>query len=109
MPKIRQEQAKRRTAKLETDAIPDRCDCCGNPPGESKGLCLDHCHSTTKFRGWLCHRCNLGIGLLGDSIEGIDKARAYLQRALAIDPPPTPSQRLAGIVAAVSKHKTNDA
>ena len=32
-------------------------------------LNVDHCHSTGKIRGLLCDKCNLAIGLLGDSIE----------------------------------------
>ena len=70
--------------------IPDCCDCCGvsfkslesnikryntMPPNY-----LDHCHDTDVFRGWLCHRCNVGIGFLGDTLEGLNKAIAYLEK-----------------------------
>jgi len=41
---------------------------------------LDHCHDTDVFRGWLCHRCNVGIGFLGDTLEGLNKAIAYLEK-----------------------------
>ena len=40
---------------------------------------LDHCHDTDTFRGWLCERCNLGIGQLGDNIDGVEKAVKYLK------------------------------
>lgn len=32
------------------------------------------------IRGALCQNCNRGIGLLGDSIEGVQKALEYLSR-----------------------------
>jgi len=58
---------------------PEVCENCGRPPdGRYHALHLDHCHITGKFRGWLCYRCNVGIGLLGDSVEGLDRARKYL-------------------------------
>ena len=44
---------------------------------------LDHCHITGKFRGWLCGKCNMGIGALGDSIQGLQRAIEYLKRAEA--------------------------
>lgn len=60
---------------------PDTCELCGNPPKGGKGLCLDHCHATGKFRGWLCHGCNLALGILGDSLAGVARATNYLQKA----------------------------
>lgn len=61
------------------------CECCSQPPTERE-LALDHNHQTGEFRGWLCHRCNLGIGLLGDSLEGLLRAVRYLN-------PSSPSER----------------
>jgi hypothetical protein len=40
--------------------------------------CIDHCHSTNKVRGILCHRCNAAIGLLQESQEIIKSAYEYL-------------------------------
>lgn len=58
---------------------PESCECCGARP---KGrLALDHCHTTGAFRGWLCGKCNLSIGCLGDTIEALERALAYLKRA----------------------------
>ena len=56
---------------------PKNCECCGK---EAETLCLDHCHQTLKFRGWLCELCNRGIGQLGDNIEGLKRAIEYLNK-----------------------------
>ena len=39
---------------------------------------LDHNHTTGKVRGILCQRCNLGIGLLKESITVLRQAEQYL-------------------------------
>jgi hypothetical protein len=39
----------------------------------------DHDHATEKFRGWLCHKCNLGLGNLGDDAERCIRAAEYLK------------------------------
>jgi len=57
---------------------PKVCDCCGE--SSEKSLVVDHDHNTLKFRGWLCASCNLGIGHLGDNIEGLEKAIAFLRK-----------------------------
>lgn len=55
------------------------CDCCGTllPPGS---VMLDHDHDTAEFRGWLCRSCNVGLGQLGDDIEGLTRAIKYLEK-----------------------------
>jgi len=63
---------------------PRTCECCGGPPpNRTNRLNLDHDHETGEFRGWLCHRCNLGIGWLGDNAEGLVRALKYLWREAA--------------------------
>lgn len=57
---------------------PETCELCGKPPNIKRSLALDHCHETGAFRGWLCYRCNLGLGLLGDTAESLKRAIAYL-------------------------------
>ena len=52
-----------------------RCKCCNK---EAK-LYVDHIHNTKIIRGLLCQKCNSGIGLLGDNIEGIKCAMIYLE------------------------------
>jgi hypothetical protein len=42
-------------------------------------LTYDHDHQTGRVRGRICHSCNLGLGMLGDSIEGIVRAFEYLE------------------------------
>ncbi len=65
----------RQPSRLE----PKICELCRKVP-EGK-LCLDHCHATGKFRGWLCRSCNMAIGKLGDNREGLLQAIAYLDRS----------------------------
>lgn len=69
--------------------MPSVCDCCGKKPNigsnldpsrRKRGLSLDHDPITNEFRGWLCDSCNTGIGKLGDSIEGLERAKKYLTR-----------------------------
>jgi len=54
---------------------PEFCECCKKIPTK---WCLDHDHSNNSFRGWLCDRCNTGIGKLGDDLGGIVNAMNYL-------------------------------
>lgn len=60
---------------------PANCECCGKLLETGKRTHLDHDHVTGQFRGWLCNACNLGVGMLGDSIEGVKRALVYLERA----------------------------
>lgn len=59
---------------------PAVCECCGHPPKDGKSLCIDHCHASGVFRGWLCNACNLAIGLLRDDPVNLQRAIAYLQK-----------------------------
>lgn len=76
-----EQRARSRARKLPapTRPEPDFCELCGK--ASTISLCLDHDHVTNKFRGWLCHICNTGLGKLGDSIESLERALAYLKRA----------------------------
>ena len=56
-----------------------QCQCCKRNLDGSEVM-LDHDHITGAFRGWLCRRCNTGIGSLGDNVEGLEQAIAYLRR-----------------------------
>jgi len=59
---------------------PDLCESCGKPPNGVTGLVTDHCHTTYKFRGWLCTSCNLANGHLKDSPETIMKLYKYMTK-----------------------------
>ena len=58
------------------------CDVCGQPPGErdprSKRLCIEHDHETGEFRGLVCRKCNLAIGLMDDNPKWLIEAANYL-------------------------------
>ena len=57
----------------------DPCESCERPV--YRNWQLDHDHETGEFRGWLCKQCNTGIGLIGDTLEDIERAKRYLERA----------------------------
>lgn len=50
---------------------------------DKKATCIDHCHITKKVRGILCTSCNTGLGKLGDSVEGLQRAIEYIRAAEA--------------------------
>ena len=53
------------------------CDICGE--SAYRRLDIDHDHASGLFRGFLCGRCNKGLGLLGDSAASLRNALEYLQ------------------------------
>ena len=54
------------------------CECCGKL---TKKFHLDDCHDTGAFRGWVCHACNTGTGIM-DDVERLEKRIAFLRRAV---------------------------
>ncbi|MDE1839575.1 MAG: hypothetical protein KGH87_06615 [Thaumarchaeota archaeon] len=63
-----------------------------NPDGKDvKGVCPlchkdvpelvpDHCHSTGKFRGWICRRCNWCLGVVADSVDTLGRMIGHLTK-----------------------------
>jgi hypothetical protein len=49
---------------------------------QERKLQVDHCHETNKIRGLLCMPCNVGLGMLGDNVEGLEKALRYIKGEL---------------------------
>lgn len=58
------------------------CAACGaDAPNSKKGWSTDHCHSSGRVRGILCHHCNVGIGHAKDNIETLRNWIAYLEKS----------------------------
>lgn len=55
-----------------------------NPKRHKCKLVVDHCHTTGKVRGLLCHNCNRALGLLKDSINTLANAIKYVEGATTI-------------------------
>lgn len=65
----------------------NKCDICGQPEtqmrgGKVKSLAVDHDHKTGAIRGLLCCDCNQALGKLGDSVDRLKSAIAYLDRSV---------------------------
>ena len=65
-----------RSAKASAPPKPEHCNCCHK---KKKELVIDHIPESNTFRGWLCQRCNTGIGPLGDTLEGVLQGAVYLE------------------------------
>ena len=42
-----------------------------------KAFCVDHCHTTGKIRGLLCHNCNRALGMFRDDPIVLERAIAW--------------------------------
>ena len=65
----------------------DVCAICGQPETAQdykykkvRRLAVDHCHTTSKVRGLLCHMCNAMLGSARDSVETLKTAISYLHK-----------------------------
>lgn len=60
-----------------------KCAICGATSNKggmyNKYFCVDHDHSSSKVRGLLCHRCNVGLGCFSDDPNLIKNALDYLE------------------------------
>jgi hypothetical protein len=57
------------------------CEICNQPFDSTNTPAIDHCHSSLKVRGLLCHVCNRGLGHFKDNIDLLLNAIKYLNRA----------------------------
>lgn len=55
------------------------CTICQKPFTSRNAVRIDHNHKTLKFRGLLCHHCNVAIGHLNDDINILKQAIKYLK------------------------------
>lgn len=65
---------KREYRAVKKAMLVDECEICGS----KKNLRWDHCHSTLRFRGTLCNKCNMGIGLFSENIIYMKNAIQYI-------------------------------
>ena len=65
---------KRKQIEQAGRAKPLTCELCDR----TARLCYDHDHKTGRFRGWLCGRCNLGLGSFEDNPELLRRAINYI-------------------------------
>jgi len=63
---------------LNPSEVPDilKCEICSS----TVRVAFDHNHNTGKFRGFLCYRCNLALGYVGDSEDILLRLVAYLRQ-----------------------------
>lgn len=63
-----------RLEKIAGRKKPELCEICG----AMGRICFDHNHETGKFRGWICHRCNVVLGFVKDNSELLKSLSDYL-------------------------------
>jgi len=61
-----------------------KCAICREPEtaiikGKKIELAVDHCHTTGKVRGLLCHHCNKALGAFKDDVCSLESAVQYLK------------------------------
>ena len=59
---------------------------CGICRRSDRPLCIDHDHVTGKVRGFLCRKCNFGLGCYEDNPSYTRAATAYLEAARGNEP-----------------------
>jgi len=62
--------------KLAGRPRPKFCEICN----KERIICYDHDHKTGKFRGWICDKCNMAIGLADDNTEILKNMINYLNK-----------------------------
>jgi hypothetical protein len=57
-------------------SVSAHCPICERP---DQIMHMDHNHATGAVRGFLCSRCNVGLGLFCDDLDLLDRAIKYLE------------------------------
>ena len=66
------------------------CPICGTTQPGGKGWHVDHCHTTGKIRGVLCHPCNSMLGFAHDNPASLRRAADFLEyHSTPVDENPT--------------------
>ena len=71
-----------KTTKKTINGYP--CECCGKT-SYSKKIVFDHDNKTLTHRGWTCDGCNRSVGMLGDDVNGLSKALAYVGKNQSLE------------------------
>lgn len=70
-----------RLERLAGRKKPNYCEICGVLGSDfKKGLCFDHDHNTGEFRGWICTKCNTGLGMANDDVKILKLWINYLNK-----------------------------
>lgn len=72
----RREQRKKLLDKLAGRPRSDNCEICDS----RSEIHFDHCHTSGRFRGWICQRCNLVLGNVEDNPALLRELAEYLER-----------------------------
>ncbi len=68
------------------EATNGKCEICEEALERGRGKhALDHCHETGQLRGFLCSKCNMGLGFFRDNPELLITAAKYLQLYADLD------------------------
>jgi hypothetical protein len=60
-----------------------RCATCQRDTPTKTGWDTDHCHTTGKVRGIICHPCNIAIGLVRENLTTLTNMMIYLAKHVA--------------------------
>jgi hypothetical protein len=58
----------------------NKCPICKTELGIGHKTHIDHCHTTGKVRGILCHACNVLLGHARESVDILKSAQKYLKK-----------------------------
>lgn len=62
-------------------ACDNSCEICGDSFNDTR-MNIDHNHLSGKFRGLLCGKCNMALGLMRDSLSNLESAANYIKEKI---------------------------